>query len=64
MSGPEGTESLDALGHRCLLFSTLRKVSFLKTAFGFFGFFLLFLQDCPIDLSVTMGMFYIHTVPR
>ena len=29
----------------------------------FFGFFLLFLQDCPIDLSVTMGMFYFHTVP-
>lgn len=55
-------ELLDASEHRCLLFPILRKVSFLKRA-GFLGFVLLFLQDCPIELSVTMGMFYIHTVP-
>ena len=42
MSGPEGTESLDALEHRCLLFSTLRKVSFLKTAFDFLDFSFVF----------------------
>lgn len=63
MSGHEGTERVSGcLRTQMFVVSNSEKSQLFKES-RFFGFVLLFLQDCPIELSVTMGIFYIHTVP-